>query len=62
VLEGETGVFFDRPDPDRISAALDICERHDWDGARLRLRAEEFGEARFIDRIRTIALAEGTVA
>jgi glycosyltransferase involved in cell wall biosynthesis len=62
VLEGETGVFFDRPDPDQIAAALDISDRHGWDGARLRARAEEFGEARFIHRIRTIALGEGTVA
>lgn len=62
VVEGETGLFFDEPEPDRIAAALAISDRHDWDPARLRARAEEFGEARFIDRIRAIAVGEGRVA
>ncbi|GAA1916817.1 glycosyltransferase [Nocardioides hwasunensis] len=61
VLEGETGVFFDRPDPDQIASALAISDQHDWDADRLLARADEFGEARFIDRIRTIAFEEGTV-
>ena len=59
ILEGETGVFFDRPEPEEIAAALGIWEHHAWDGERLRARAEQFGEARFIDRIRAIALDEG---
>ena len=59
VVEGETGLFFDQPEPDQITTALAISDRHGWDPARLRARAEEFGEARFIDRIRTIALGEG---
>ena len=58
VVEGETGLFFDQPEPDQITTALAISDRHGWDPARLRARAEEFGEARFIDRIRTIALGE----
>ena len=59
VLEGETGLFFDEPEPDLIAAALAGSDRQDWDPARLRARAEEFGEARFIDRIRAIAADEG---
>lgn len=59
VVEGETGVFFDQPEPDAVRAALEVAERHEWDPARIRDRAEEFGEARFIDRIRSIALGEG---
>jgi glycosyltransferase involved in cell wall biosynthesis len=58
VLEGETGLFFDRPEPDQIASVLGVSDRHAWDPARLRARAEEFGEARFIDRIRTIALGQ----
>ena len=58
VLEGETGIFFDRPDPDEIATGLEISDKQDWDADRLLARAEEFGEARFIDRIRTIALDE----
>ncbi|RYB94629.1 glycosyltransferase [Nocardioides oleivorans] len=60
VLEGETGVFFDSPEPDQIAVGLAISDKQDWDAERLLARAEEFGEARFIDRIRTIALEEGT--
>ncbi len=54
VVEGETGHFFDHPVPDEIAAALAISDRHDWDGGTLRARAEEFGEPRFIERIRSI--------
>ena len=62
ILEGETGLFFDRPEPEDIASALSISDRHPWDADRLRARAEEFGEARFIDRIRAIALAESQQA
>ncbi len=61
VLEGETGLFFDAPTADRIAAALTISDHHEWDADRLLARAEQFGEARFIDRIRSIALEEGRV-
>lgn len=59
VLEKETGLFFDQPEPEAIVEALDLSDQHVWDGDRLRARAEEFGEARFIDRIRSIALDQG---
>ena len=60
VVEGETGVFFDQPAPEDISAALAVSDRCSWDGGRLRSRAEEFGETRFIERIRTIVHDAGT--
>ncbi len=59
VVEGETGVFFDRPTPEDIAAALAASDTHAWDGDRLRARAEEFGEGRFIERIRSIVLDAG---
>ncbi|CAM3664282.1 glycosyltransferase [Nocardioides zeicaulis] len=59
VIEEETGVFFDRPDPDLIAAGLARADQVTWDPARLRARSEEFGEGRFIERIRTVALEEG---
>jgi glycosyltransferase involved in cell wall biosynthesis len=62
VVEGETGLFFDRPAPDDIAAALAVSDRHRWDGDRLRTRAREFGEARFIERIRSIVLDAGRSA
>ena len=58
VIEGETGLFFDRPHPEEIAATLANSDRHAWDGETLRARAEHFSEARFIDRIRAIVLAE----
>ena len=62
VLEGETGLFFDRPTPDDIAVALAVSDHHAWDGDRLRARAEEFGESHFIERIRSIVLDAGRSA
>lgn len=59
VVEGETGLFFDRPTPEDIAAALGVADTHVWDGDTLRSRAEEFGESRFIERIRSIVLDAG---
>ena len=59
VVEGATGLFFDQPTPEDIGAALGVSDRHAWDGDRLRARAEEFGETRFIERIRTIVRDAG---
>ena len=58
VVEGSTGLFFDEPDPDSIRAALTLSDRHDWDADTMKARAEEFGESRFIDRIRAVALGD----
>jgi glycosyltransferase involved in cell wall biosynthesis len=59
VVEDETGLFFDHPTPQAIAAALACSDRRDWDGDTLRARAEEFGEAHFIARIRAIVLDAG---
>ena len=56
VIEGGTGLFFDRPNPKDIAATLANADTHAWDGETLRARAEHFSEARFIDRIRAIVL------
>ena len=61
IVEGETGLYFDAPTPDRIAAALTTSDDHEWDADRLLARAEHFGEGRFIARIREIALEEGRV-
>lgn len=58
IVEGQTGLFFDHPDPDEITAVLDRAELHPWHSDVLRARAEEFSEARFIERIRAIVAAE----
>lgn len=59
IVDEETGLFFDRPTAEDIAAALSSSDQHAWDGGTLRSRAEEFGEARFIERIRAIVLDAG---
>ena len=58
VVDGRTGLFFDAPEPEAIGATLALSDHHDWDPDTIRGRAEEFGEARFIERIRGIALGD----
>lgn len=61
LVEGQTGLFFDAPQPGSINTVLDRADTHPWDPVLLRQRAEHFGEARFIEKIRAVAtqLAEG---
>ena len=61
IVEGRTGLFFDAPLPGSINAVLDSADHHPWDPVVLRQRAELFGEARFVEKIRAVAaeLAEG---
>ena len=59
IVEGETGLFFDAPLPDRINAVLDVADRHPWDREALRKRADGFGEARFVERIRAVVAELG---
>ena len=54
VLEGETGVFFDRPEPEPIRRAVVQMAQEAFSGARLRAHAAGFSEARFIERLRAI--------
>jgi glycosyltransferase involved in cell wall biosynthesis len=58
IVEGESGLFFDHPEPDAIRAVLDRADVHPWHPEVLRARADEFSEARFIERIRGIVAAE----
>ena len=54
IVEGETGVFFDRPEPQAISEALDQLVRSRWDAAGIKDHAASFSEARFAARVRAI--------
>ncbi|MCF6385476.1 glycosyltransferase [Mycobacterium sp. MBM] len=47
VIEGTTGMFFDRPAPDAIADALDRLEACDFDPDKLRAHAERFTEQRY---------------
>lgn len=52
VVEGQTGVFFDEPSPEAIGSAVDRLLVSSWNAQRLRERASEFNEDRFIEEIR----------
>ncbi|HVS84786.1 MAG TPA: glycosyltransferase [Gaiellaceae bacterium] len=54
VVEDETGVFFERPEPDEIRDALLRLYAREWDEATIRSRADEFSEPRFVERMRSL--------
>jgi len=62
VLDGETGLFFDEPNPDALAAAVERFEHEvdSFDPRRIRSRAEEFSPGRFRGRIREAVRAAVT--
>lgn len=54
VVEGQTGVFFDRPDPESLAAAVHELESREWDPLRIRRHAERFSTARFLEETRDL--------
>lgn len=62
VVEGETGLFFDAPDPVRIRTAVRALVRNAWSAERLRAHAETFSERRFVQRLREIVAEEAAAA
>lgn len=54
VIEGETGVFFDRPDPESLADAVRELEEREWDPLRIRRNAERFSTARFLEETREL--------
>lgn len=53
VVEGTTGVFFGEQTPGAIADAAARAEDVAWDAGTIRAHAEEFGEQRFLDGLRT---------
>jgi glycosyltransferase involved in cell wall biosynthesis len=47
VIEGRTGVFFDRQNPENLNRAVENFKDHDFKSEIIRKRAEEFSEERF---------------
>ncbi|HEY4440139.1 MAG TPA: glycosyltransferase [Candidatus Elarobacter sp.] len=54
IVAGETGAFFDRPDPRALAAVLRDFDPARFVPARLRAHAEEFRPERFVARLRAI--------
>lgn len=57
VLEGTTGVFFERSEPDLIADAVRTAQARDWDQDAIRDHAARFAEPRFHEELRE-AVAE----
>ncbi len=58
VVEGVTGVFFERPDPAEIRAAIDRLRHEDWSAEALQAHASQFSERRFVERLQEIVAEE----
>ncbi len=54
VEENRTGIFFDRPEPEEISAAIRELRARRWDSHDIAAHAQQFSEQVFIDRLREI--------
>jgi glycosyltransferase involved in cell wall biosynthesis len=52
ILDGVTGVFFDRQEPSYLARAIERCERLEWSAQTLRRHAEGFGIDVFQSRFR----------
>jgi glycosyltransferase involved in cell wall biosynthesis len=57
IVEGETGVFFDRPDDASLAASVAAVDRTRFSPPRLRAHAETFAPPRFVARLREIVAA-----
>ncbi|QLD12267.1 glycosyltransferase [Microbacterium oleivorans] len=52
IREGETGVYFDAPEPKAIAAAVEESRRIEWDSELIRKHTELFSEEHFARRLR----------
>lgn len=50
VVDGETGIFFERQDVESLRRAIDVVESREWDRAALRTHAAQFSRARFTEQ------------
>ncbi len=57
VLEGETGVFFERPEPAAIAAAVDVAADRTWSATAIKDHVEQFSEPRFAAGLRSAVAA-----
>lgn len=62
IREGETGILFDRPEPDQIAEALTGLLATSWNEDELRRHAASFSEQRFSRRLREIVDQELSAA
>jgi glycosyltransferase involved in cell wall biosynthesis len=54
VVDGETGVLFDAPEPEATASAVETVLHEDWDADALKGHAARFSHERFVARLREI--------
>ena len=59
IIDGVTGIFFDRQDPDDLAAAITRFEAIHWSPERLRQHASNFGMDVFQERFRSFLAKVG---
>jgi hypothetical protein len=59
IVDGVTGIFFDRQEPGDLAAAITRFERIEWSPAVLRRHAENFGIDVFQGRLRAFLAKVG---
>jgi glycosyltransferase involved in cell wall biosynthesis len=58
IVDGSTGLFFDRPEPQAIAEATERLSRTTWDADALARHARTYGLDRFVERMRTVVAEE----
>ncbi len=58
VVEGETGLYFERPEPAAIAATLGRLVGGEWRQDTILAHAQRFSPARFVARLRTVVAEE----
>ncbi|MCU1456289.1 MAG: glycosyl transferase family 1 [Actinomycetia bacterium] len=58
MVDGETAVFFDQPEPAAIAIAVIRARTESWDQAAIRENAQRFSTPRFQERLRAIVAEE----
>ncbi len=58
VVEGVTGVFFDRPEARLIREAVGEATAHDWKRADLQAHAARYSERAFLERLQAVVAEE----
>jgi glycosyltransferase involved in cell wall biosynthesis len=58
IVDGVTGVFFERPEPGDIAAGITRLLRSEWDRGELTAHARQFSTQRFVDRLRAVVAEE----
>jgi glycosyltransferase involved in cell wall biosynthesis len=58
IIEGTTGVYFERPEPEDIAGGISRLLGSEWDRGELTAHARQFSTARFVERLHAVVAEE----